>query len=88
VATRTGTHQRRVSTMRWFGGGEMTAFGHRRRWPDAQRWLATAYRTGGRMRMRRRGGQFTKRSSRGWSSPRSAMAAASFVKCGAEAAAF
>jgi hypothetical protein len=35
-----------------------------------------------------RGGQFTKRSSRGWSSPRSAMAAVSFAKSSADGAAF
>jgi hypothetical protein len=56
VAMVTGTHQRRMSMMRWFDGGETSKFGHRRQRPDAQWWLAVTYRTGGRMGMRRRGG--------------------------------
>jgi hypothetical protein len=55
VATRTGTHRRRVSMMRWFSSGETSVFGHQRRRPNTQRWLVVAYKTGGRMGMRRRG---------------------------------
>jgi hypothetical protein len=64
VATRTGTHRRCMSMMRWFGGGETTAFGHRRWRPGAQRWLAASYKTGGRMGMRRRGVVNSRRGAR------------------------
>jgi hypothetical protein len=53
VVTRTGMHQRCVLMMRWFGGRETVAFDHQRWRPNAQRWLAAANRTRGRMRMRR-----------------------------------
>jgi hypothetical protein len=88
VATQTEVHQRRVLVRRWFGGG-----GNGSVWSSMTAVRRSAV-VGGSLQNRRgnaneeEGGQFMNRSSGGWSSLRSAMATASFVKFGAEGASF